>query len=124
MPPRKKIKPETFDGYLADVVESKRAKRGLTVEELAERSGISYQTLRRRLGGAPFTVNELGRVSAVLAVQPADLVQEAVDDYGGIEKLLREYAVSEAEPTVEDNVTYIGRVQPERQAADDNPRKE
>lgn len=124
MPPRKKIKPETFDGYLADVVESKRAKRGLTVEELAERSGISYQTLRRRLGGAPFTVNELGRVSAVLAVQPADLVQEAVDDYGGIEKLLREYAVSEAEPTVEDNVTYIGRLQPEQQAADVNPRKE
>lgn len=114
--------PRTFDEHLANVVESKRAKKNLTVEELADAAGIGYQTMRRRLGGSPFTVNELERVSRAVDVSAADLVEEALKDYGGMEKLLAEY-VSEGAGNVTDNVTYLGHVKPPMDAAaDENPR--
>jgi len=96
MPPRKKnTKPRTFDEHLANVVESKRSKTSLTVEEFADASGIGYQTMRRRLKGAPLTVNELERIGVVVGVSAAKLVQEALDDYGGdqdgLSKLIREH---------------------------------
>ncbi|KTS90700.1 hypothetical protein NS183_07945 [Microbacterium testaceum] len=96
MPPRKPIKnPQTFDEYLAAVVESKRAKKGLTVEDLATKAGMSVATMRRRLDGAPFTVEEIHLVSAVVGVPTAKLVDEALDDYGGMEKLIANSPMSE-----------------------------
>lgn len=91
MPPRKKLQPKTFDDYLALVVDSKRTKRQLSVEELAAESRIEYSTLRRRLGGAPFTVNEINRIAAACGIEAHLLVDEALRDYGGMTKLLAEY---------------------------------
>ena len=98
MPPRKKMVPTTFDQHLANVVESKRSKANLTVEELGAMAGIRYQTLRRRLSGSPFTVNELERVAKAVKVPAGEIVEEALRDYGGIEKLLREYGPPEGPP--------------------------
>lgn len=64
----------------------------MSVEELAAASGIEYSTLRRRLGGAPFTVNELNRIAAACAIAPHAIVDEALSDYGGMEKLMAVYA--------------------------------
>lgn len=96
MPPRKKMVPTTFDEHLAVVVDSKRTKKQMSVEEFADAIGITYPTLRRRFAGAPFTVTELYRVADVVGVPAHLLVQEALDDFGGMEKLL-----AEAVPTSE-----------------------
>jgi transcriptional regulator with XRE-family HTH domain len=49
----------------AERVQQARHEAGLTVLELSERSGIAYNTLRRRLAGAPgqFTVDELDAIA-------------------------------------------------------------
>lgn len=126
MPPRKKKKQlTTFDEYMGRVVESKRVKAELTVEELAAASGIGYTTLRRRLDGAGFTVLELERIARVVGTPAHRLVEEALDDFGGMEKLLNESSVSEVVDTVSpaDNVHYLGHVTaPVDAAADDNAR--
>lgn len=121
MPPRKKKKTlSTFDEFMGRVVESKRVKAELTVEELAAAADIGYTTLRRRLDGAAFTVLELERVALAVGVPAHRLVEEALGDFGGMERLL-----SEAAPTVsgEDNVTHLDGYRPPLDAAaDDNPR--
>jgi len=127
MPPRKKKKTlTTFDEFMGRVVESKRVKAELTVEELADATGIGYTTLRRRLDGSGFTVLELERVAVAVETPAHRLVEEALADYGGMEKLLAEHSpASEADSTItpEDNVTYLGHVKPPLDAAaDDNPR--
>lgn len=136
MPPRKKTKNAlTFDGHVGLVVDSKRIKREMTVEELADAAGIGYTTLRRRLAGAAFTVLELERVAVAVRTPASEIVEEALRDYGGMEKLLTdtrvEGSMSDAGSTVNtvkpidpaDNVTYIGRVKaPIHAAADTEPR--
>lgn len=125
MPPRKKKKPTTFDEFMALVVDSKRVKAGLTVEELAVESGVGYSTLRRRLDGAGFTVLELERVARAVNTPAHLLVEEALSDFGGMEKLLNDDSVSDdaANVTPADNVSYLGHVKaPLKAAADDDPR--
>lgn len=125
MPPRKKKKPSTFDEYMGRVIESKRVKAELTVEELAAASGVGYSTLRRRLDGAGFTVLELERVAHAVNTPAHLLVEEALADFGGMGKLLNTDPVSDdaANVTPADNVTYLGHVKaPLKSAADDDPR--
>ena len=49
---------------------------GHSVREVAKLSGISRETLRRRLGEnpTPFTVNEIESIADVLHVDPSDLL--------------------------------------------------
>lgn len=125
MPPRKKKKPTTFDEFLGRVIESKRVKAEMTVEELAEASGVGYSTLRRRLDGAGFTVLEFERVAHAVNSPARLLVEEALADFGGMDKLLNDHSVSDdaANVTPADNVSYIGHVKaPLKAAADDDPR--
>lgn len=127
MPPRKKKKqPTTFDEFVGRVVESKRVKAELTVEELAEATGIGYTTLRRRLDGSGFTVLEFERVARAVQTPAHQLVDEAIADFGGMEKLLAtETKKSDATDSVDpaDEIPYIGRVTPPLSAAaDDDPR--
>lgn len=124
MPPRKK-NPVTFDEWLGKIIDDDTRTLGGRAA-VASWIGVSEQSVNRRARGeVPYLAREVEIIAKrIPETTTADLVQRALRMYGGIEKLLDEYAVSEAEPTVEDNVTYIGRVQPERQAADDNPRKE
>jgi transcriptional regulator with XRE-family HTH domain len=51
-------------GFAQRVHEARRAA-GLTIEQLAEKSGIAYTTLRRRLSGAvgQFTLDELDAIA-------------------------------------------------------------
>lgn len=133
MPPRNKMIPTTFDEHLANVVESKRAKTHLTVDELADACGIAYQTMRRRLAGAPFTVNEIERVAVVVNVPASGLVDEALRDYGGLAKLMEEDGPKPKKPVLSvvpntvdpsDGVEYSGHIDPGmKHAADTEPRK-
>lgn len=117
-----------FDVRLGKVVRSKRTKVGLTRAQLAELAGIPEANLKRREAGVnEITASELYRIAEVVGVSAAELAQEALDDYGGMQRLLDEHApTSEDTDTLPDegNVTYLGRVQPPLgAAADKNPRK-
>lgn len=123
MPPRKK-NPVTFDEWLGKIVDDETSTHGGR-PAVARWLGASEQSVNRRARGeVAYLAREVEIIASRVGVSTAEIVSRALRGYGGIEKLLAEYAVSEAEPTVEDNVTYMGHVQPGRQAADDNPRKE
>lgn len=125
-----------FDICLGRVVKSKRVKAGYTRATFSEATGIPEANLKRREEGQnEITTSELYRVASVVRVAAAALVEEALADYGGMEKLLAEHVsptpMSDAAVTVEplksidpaDNVTYIGRVKaPTSAAADTEPR--
>ncbi|WP_336631794.1 MULTISPECIES: hypothetical protein [unclassified Microbacterium] len=123
MPPRKK-NPVTFDEWLGKTIDDETNTRGGRVA-VARWIGASPQSVNRRAQGkVPYLAREVEIIAGRIGIPTAELISRALRGYGGIEKLLTVYGVSEAEPTVEDNVTYIGHVHPEREAADDNPRKE
>lgn len=49
--------------------------RGISVYELARRTGIARSTLNRRLSGySPFTLRELDAISTALNLEPGSLV--------------------------------------------------
>ncbi len=97
----------------------------MTREVLAQRAAIPLSNLRRREDGVnETTVSELARIAAVLEIPTREIVDMALADYNGggtaddgLRKLVA--SVSEPTPTVadDDNVTYIGRVQPSRRDA-------
>lgn len=57
-------------------------EKGLTLQEVSKRLGISYQSLYTSINGNP-TLNMLSRIAKVLGVRVVDLFEEEVgeDDY-------------------------------------------
>ncbi|MCC2033107.1 helix-turn-helix domain-containing protein [Microbacterium allomyrinae] len=123
--PKKRKAPETFDEHVGAAVDAQREKRRMTQDELAVKTGVRLTSLGRRLAGKiPFTVGEIEIIASVLTVKAHTIVEAALEDYGGIEKLLAT-AVSEdaSNVTPDDNVTYLGHVTPPYSAAaDEKPR--
>lgn len=116
-----------FDVCLGKVVKSKRVKANHTRASLSSAAGIPEANLKRREEGKnEITVSELERIAEVVNVTALEMVEEALKDYGGLQKLMDEFtATSDAAANVgdEDNVTYIGHVAaPLDAAADDDPR--
>ncbi|WP_336629953.1 MULTISPECIES: helix-turn-helix domain-containing protein [unclassified Microbacterium] len=101
--PTKKI--SSFDVCLGAVVRSKRAKLGMTQEALSSSTGIPMSNLKRREDGRnEITVSELYRIAAAVKVPAVSLVEEALDDYGGMDKLIDEHVSKPANNVVELNV--------------------
>ena len=125
-----------FDVRLGRVVKSKRVKADHTRASLAEATGIPESNIKRREEGSnEITVSELERIAAAVDVPAVEIVEEALDDYGGLAKLIAEHRpgdpMSGGAPIVPtdgpvspaDNVTYIGNVKaPLDAAADEDPR--
>lgn len=88
--PMKKL--SDFDKKLGSVVRSKRVKVGLTRAQLAELTGIAEANLKRREAGAnEITVSELKRIAEAVGVPAAELADEALKDFGGMDKLIGEH---------------------------------
>lgn len=96
--PRKPKELSDFDACLGKVVRSKRVKAGLSREELSAVTGIPPSNLKRREAGVnEITASELKRIAAVVGVSAADMADEALKDYGGMDKLIAEHVgMSEA----------------------------
>jgi len=99
--PSKKL--SDFDKRLGAVVRSKRVKADLTRAQLAELTGIPEANLKRREAGAnEITVSELNRIAKAVGATAADMAEEALKDYGGMEKLIAEHVgMSEAPVSLE-----------------------
>lgn len=122
MPKRKT--PVTFDEWLGKVIDDETGPSGGR-PAVAQWVGISEQSVNRRArGDVPYLVREVEVIAHRLGIETHELVDRALARFGGIEKLVAE-SVSDAERnvTVEDNVTYLGRVTPPLSAAaDEKPR--
>ncbi len=127
--PKKRPAPVTFDEWLGKIVENRMSNRGYTQDSLATAVGIPTTNLGRSIRGKrPLTVTELHRLAGTLSTTATSIAEEALREYGGLEKLIAAHAaMSEDALTVDpaDNVTYIGRQYevPEHVAADKKPRR-
>lgn len=64
---------------LAAEIRAERAASGLTQAELAEKSGINYQTLKLLLKGTrPINVTQIVQLSQAFGIEPAVLVERAM----------------------------------------------
>lgn len=108
-----------FDVRLGAVVKSKRVKASETRASMSAKTGIPEANLKRREEGRnEITVSELERIGGVVGVPPAEMVEEALKDYGGLDKLLAEHVARQQAPVApEDNVSYIGPKVPPLAAA-------
>lgn len=63
---------------LAATLRAERAAHNLTLEQVAEQSGLSRSTVIRLMDGTrEVTVSALARLAQVYGVEPADLLREA-----------------------------------------------
>lgn len=63
-----------MDELVAKLVTSAMESAGLNKDQLADASGIARVTLRRRLKGNGWKIEELEQVAAVLGAEVADFV--------------------------------------------------
>lgn len=143
--------PNSFDAQLGRAVDNALSARGASRDDLWKYMGWNLTSLSRKLRGeTPFLISELriictylGSLRPDVPVTETQIVNDALDLYGGFDKLLsdakaefavasqraqaradkRRKAVSEVAPTVVDEIPYIGRVDPLKNAADTDPRK-
>lgn len=91
--PRQPKKISQFDVALGAVIRGQRTKRDITQAQLSARTGIPLSNLQRREDGAnEITVSELERIAAALNMEPQDLADEALSDFGGLGKLVAEHS--------------------------------
>lgn len=90
-----------FDVCLGRVVKSKRVKASITRARMAELTGIPEANLKRREDGRnEITASELYRIADAVDVPAHRLIEEALEDYGGMEKLLKEHGPADASSNV------------------------
>jgi len=103
--PRPPKKTSDFDVRLGNVIRAKRTKIRMSQNELADASGIAMSNLQRRENGKiEITVSEIKRIAEALGVPAHELVDEALEDFGGMDKLIAEHVgMSEAPVSLEDH---------------------
>ena len=68
----------TTQQALAQAIEVRRVRVGITKRELAERVGLSPASLSKRLAGAPaIDANEIESLAPALGLDPFDLMEMA-----------------------------------------------
>lgn len=73
------LDPALIDGNITRVINTLRANRGMSVNELILRSGVAKSTFMRRKAHGGWTAVELAQISAALDVQPAVLHRDPSD---------------------------------------------
>lgn len=108
----KKIKPVTFNQHLGSVVNGVLTNKGWTQDDLIAGTQLNKTTVGRRIRGShPMLVSELVIISSYLGVPAGKIVSEALEQFGGIDKLLSEAAAKNEveEKAAPDNVTPMGK---------------
>lgn len=93
MPPKKQ--PVTFDAWLGKVIDDETVTRGGRAA-VAAWIGVSEQSVNRRARGeVPYFAREVEIISHRVGVSTAEMVARALRGYGGMDKLIAEYGVSD-----------------------------
>lgn len=113
----KKTQPASFDSWLGKVIDDETAPHGGRAA-VARWIGVSEQSVNRRARGeVAYLAREVKIIAHKIDVPASELVDRALARFGGIAKLLAEYApMSDVAPIVpikpEDAVPYSGHVIP------------
>src|SRR5690606_31164281 len=67
-----------FNFYVGAVLKGEYKKRSMTVESLAETTGIPYSTLRKKFAGdSPILVSEVVMLAKAIGITPGQVLTEA-----------------------------------------------
>lgn len=123
----KKKSPQTYDEHLGRVIGALAEEQGKTQAQVAAAAGMNLTTYgRRERGETAFTAAEVERIAHYLGESPGYILQRALTNFGGIEKMLSEATSKKAEQLAgEDDlgaVPILSRrqseaVKPEKKAA-------
>ena len=81
--------PKTYDEHLGAVLAARAREVGKTQEDVAAAVGLSVRTYGRKIRGeTPLTIEEITRIAHYLDESPGALLQRALNNFGGIKKLL------------------------------------
>jgi transcriptional regulator with XRE-family HTH domain len=87
--PKKRSAPVTFSQHLGAEIEARFGKKSMGQEEIALCAGWSTSTVGRKIRGeSPLLVSELLALAEYLNVPSSEIVDQALKDFGGIDKLL------------------------------------
>ncbi|WP_171898772.1 helix-turn-helix transcriptional regulator [Curtobacterium sp. UCD-KPL2560] len=76
---------------LAAEIRAERARKKVTIKELALAAGMVESTLNRALAGQrDINVTQIGLIARALSVDPSVLVTRAVESIGGLDALVSE----------------------------------
>ncbi|MEK6310102.1 MAG: helix-turn-helix domain-containing protein [Curtobacterium sp.] len=76
---------------LAAEIRAERARKKVTIKELALAAGMVESTLNRALAGQrDINVTQIGLIARALSIDPAVLVERAVESIGGLDALVSE----------------------------------
>ena len=80
-----------FDRALGRVIASKRVLKNVSQATLSERSGVALSLIGRiEAGTRSVSVAELEAFAEVLRVPAGEMAADALEEYGGLEKLMSE----------------------------------
>lgn len=100
-------KTKTLSAYVGSVIKGEYKKRDMTLEALAEKSGIPYSSLRAKVAGdTAFLAQDIIVLAAAIGVPVQTVTDEAVSLFGGIDGLIKGSEVERMSPP-QGNVTAI-----------------
>jgi transcriptional regulator with XRE-family HTH domain len=103
---------------LAAEIRAERAAVGLTVKELAVRSGVPYGTLNRILPGErDINYTQIVQISAALGLDPAELSNRAMRRLGGLEAVVSEVQGHNVTPLRRVEDMTVDEIEAERKQA-------
>lgn len=111
-----------FDRKLGGAIKHRRLDPdyGMSQGALSKATGIPLSNLQRREDGDnEVTVSELERIAVALQTTPLALVEVALARYGGLEKLVAEYAFKPVS-ALADNVNDIAEKRDQKQPLGDD----
>jgi transcriptional regulator with XRE-family HTH domain len=99
-----RVEKSVLNEALAAEIRAERARKKVTIKDLAIASGMVESTLNRALAGQrDINVTQIGHLARALSIDPAVLIDRAVASIGGLDAL-----VSEVKG---DNVSPLRRVE-------------
>lgn len=84
---------------LAAEIRAERARKKVTIKELALAAGMVESTLNRALAGQrDINVTQIGLIARALSIDPSVLVARAVESIGGLDTLVSEVKSNNVTP--------------------------
>lgn len=86
-----RVEKSVLNEALAAEIRAERARKKVTIKELALAAGMVESTLNRALAGQrDINVTQIGLIARALSVDPAVLIERAVESIGGLDALVSE----------------------------------
>lgn len=94
-----RVEKSVLNEALAAEIRAERARKKVTIKELALAAGMVESTLNRALAGQrDINVTQIGLIARALSIDPSVLVARAVESIGGLDTLVSEVKSNNVTP--------------------------